>query len=366
MIRFALSILLLATGCAALQRGAEEAASGGETVVTDRAVPVKVSPAVRADLVRTLRLAGVARAWQNASLAPQAQGTVEAIHVGIGSVVQRGQVLAEIDTTTLGLQAEQGRRAVELARLQAEDATREYGRARGLAETGALPPATLDKAAFGEKLAQAQLAQAEAAVRVIEAQLGHATLRAPFAGTVTAVAADVGEFWAPVAGLGGGPVLVQLDDLQLIRLDVHLADVDLARVTAGLAATVTTDALPGQVFAGKVELINASAETGARTFLAVLSVPNPESVLKPGMFLTAAIAVDSRAAVLAVPPEAVTVAGAETWVAVVESGKAKRHPVQTGLRGDSGWEVQGVPDGAQVIVEGHFGLPDGSDVRVVQ
>ncbi len=367
-MRTELLILSLVTlVMAACQKEAAPNSSGGPPAPAEaaRAVPVKVQGVGRGDLVRTLRLSGVGRAWQSANLAPAAQGTVEGIHVGIGMDVKKGQLLAEIDTTTLGLQADQARKAVELARLQAEDGERERARAEGLLGSGAIADATVDKARFGERLAQAQLAQAEAAVRVIEAQLSNARLTAPFDGTVTAVTVDPGEFWSPAASLSGPPTLVVVDNLTTIRLDVHLNDTDLALVRPDMAVMVRTQALPAEEFVGKVALVNASADAGARTFTAVLSIPNPNRRLKPGMFLEAAIAVEQRPLVLAVPEPAITEGKPFPFVMVLDGVRARRVPVTTGLRGDRGVEVDGVEEGSQVLIEGHFGLPDGSLVRVV-
>jgi membrane fusion protein (multidrug efflux system) len=360
---FALLLTLLLAAC----KGAGVASTGATPSPPEqvRATPVKTAPAVRGTLIRTLHLTGVGRAWQSANLAPAAQGTVEAVHVGIGMDVRAGQLLAEIDTTTLALQADQARKTVELARLQAEDAERERSRAEGLLGSGAVADATVDKARFAERLGDAQLAQAEAAVRVVEAQLAHARLTAPFDGTVTAVAVDPGEFWTPAASLTGPPTLVVIDNLALIRLDVHLNDVDLVLVHPELPALITTPALPGLSFPGSVALVNASADGGARTFTAVLSVPNPERKLKPGMFLEAAIAVEQRLDVVSVPEPALGEAKDGTFVMLLDGDRARRALVTLGLRGDGGVEVQGVNEGASVLVDGHFGLPDGSLVRVV-
>ena len=330
-----------------------------------RAVPVKVEDARKGELIRSLKLNGVARAWQSANLAPMAQGTVESMTVGIGMDVVKGQLLAEIDTKTLTLQAEQAQRTVELARLQAEDATRELGRAESLVGSGAIADATVDKTRFGERIARAQLAQAEAAVAVVEAQLSNARLVAPFSGTVTAVAVDPGEFWSPAATLTGPPTLVVIDNLDVIRVDVHLNDTDLSLVHPGLPVVARSLALPGSEWQGKVALVNASADAGARTFTAVLSIPNPTRTLRPGMFVDVGVVVESRPEVISVPEQAISQDATQAFVMVLENDRAKRFPVTPGLRGDLGVEVVGLPEGARVLIEGQFGLPDGSTVRVV-
>jgi len=169
-----------------------------------------------------------------------------------------------------------------------------------------------------------------------------------------------------MAGMGGPPALIELDALDPIRLDVHIPDVDLSRIQAGMEVAATTDAWPDREFPGEVTLVNAAADAGARTFLVRISLPNEDRALRPGLFLTARLVVDQRPEAIVVPAVAVTDGVDSPYVMVVEGTTARRTPVEPGLRGDDGWEVTGVSPGAQVVVEGQFGLPEGATVRVLQ
>jgi membrane fusion protein (multidrug efflux system) len=359
-----LSGVLLATLLAACPPAEDGAAAPTTTLSVDLA-PVRVAAVQREALRRTLELGGVASAWRSARLVPTGQGVVTQLPVTLGQRVKKGDLLAALDTSSTRLQAEQARKATRLAELQLADARRQAARAEDLAAQGALPEADLERARAGLELAQAQLDQASASVAVVEDALGKARLTAPFAGTVTLVALEVGEFFAPMAGLGGPPALVAIDALDPVKLDVFVPDVDLGRMAEGMKVEVTSDALPGQTFEGEVAMIGAAAEPGTRTFRVRIRVPNEDRKLRPGFFLTGRLVLEEKADVVTVPVLAVTDADSDPWVMVVQADVAQRVKVQLGLHGDAGWEVTGVEPGAQVITEGHFGLPDGSRVRVI-
>ncbi len=355
---------LLASGCSS---GTTPTPPANAAAADDvYAVPVRIVAAETGALTRSLRLGGTAQASRSARLAPTGQGTIRALPVKLGMDVQRGDLLAELDTSTLRLQLDQAAKTADLARLQLRDADAEVIRARRLAEAQAIPTQSLDQAESAHRMAQAQLAQADASLAVLNDQVGKARLTAPFAGTVTGVGLEEGEFFSGMAGLAGPPMLVELKALDPIQLDVHVPDVDLARLDVGMDAVVTTSALPEREWSGRVDLINAAADMGARTFLVRIVIPNPDRALKPGLFLEARLVLERLEDVVIIPNKAVTNADEGDFVMVVDGERAKKVAVTPGVRGDQGRQVDGLEPGARVVVEGHFGLPDGNPVKVVE
>lgn len=363
MTRLALSLLaLVLLGCPSASTTTAAPARSADV----DAIPVVVAAAAQGPVVRTLELGGLAEAWRAARLAPSAQGVVETLNVQLGDSVQKGQLLAAIDTTALRLQREAANRSVDLATIQLTDAKAEAARAKDLAASGAVTSRDLEKAELGLELAQAQLEQARAQAASLDGQIRLAQVVAPFAGRVTSLSVEQGEFFTSMASMGGPPMLVEVQALDTIRVDVAVPESDLSKVSEGLAVTLHSDAFPGQTFAGTVTLVNAAATPGARTFLVRIKVPNEGSVLRPGMFLRASLMVSRKDDVISVPPKAVTKGDDGAWVMVVEGDTAKRRAVTPGLRGDDRWELGGVQPGENVVVEGHFGLPDGAQVRVIE
>ena len=362
---FALALLL--AGCP--QPDAEPETPSSATPALQNydanAIPVSSQPAAQGAVIRTLELGGVAQAWRAARLAPSAQGVVDTLTVQLGDTVKKGQLLAAIDTTTLRLQHEAALRAVDLATLQLTDAESEAKRASSLAESGAITSRDSDKAALGLDLARAQLDQAEAQAAALAGQMKLARVTAPFGGRVTALHVEQGEFWSGMASMGGPPTLVEVQALDTIKVDVNLPEIDLSRVREGMEVELVSDAFVGRTFAGIVSLVNAAATPGARTFLVRIKADNADGALRPGMFLRARLVVESRQDVVYVPEKAVTRHGDDHYVMVLDGTTAQRRPVTPGLRGDQGWELQGIEAGESIVVEGHFGLPDGAKVRII-
>jgi len=357
----ALASLLLA-GCGEPASGSEDAPA---TSVADRSVPVTVTTVTTRALARTLELGGVAQASRSARLIPIGQGVVTRIPVQLGEVVRKGALLAELDTSTMKLQLAQASTSVEVARLQVADAEREAERARTLAASGALPQASLDQAESGLLMARAQLAQGDASLAVLRDQLRQARLVAPFAGTVTGVFLEEGEFFSPAPSMSGPPALVALDALDELHLDVHIPDVDLELVREGMSVVAVAEAFPDRVFPAEIALIGATADAGARTFLVRIRIANPDRLLRPGLFLAARVELERKDDVIVVPQEAIAKRAGVDFVMVLDGDRARQQTVAIGLQGDDGVEISGIEAGARLLVDGQFGLPDGSLVRVV-
>ncbi|MCP4871062.1 MAG: efflux RND transporter periplasmic adaptor subunit [Proteobacteria bacterium] len=352
---------LLTAGCA----GAPDAADRSVADAIDRSVPVTVTTVQARSLVRTLELGGVAQASRSARLVPIGQGVVVRLPVKLGDDVARGALLAELDTSTARLQLAQAQSSLDVGRLQLNDAEREADRARTLTASGALPQASLDQAESGLLLARAQLAQGEASLAVLQSQVGQARLTAPFAGTVTGVFLEEGEFFSPAPSMSGPPALVALDALDELQLDVHIPDVDLSLVSEGMPVEVVAEAFPDRTFPGDIVLVGATANTGARTFLVRVRIANPDQVLRPGLFLTARVELERKEGIVVVPQDAIAMRAGEEFVMVLDGERARQTTVTPGLRGDDGVEISGIEPGARLLVDGQFGLPDGSLVRVV-
>lgn len=367
MLRFFASPLLLVAalvlgGCGS--SASSSAASPAEATV-DRSVPVTVTTVTTRALVRTLELGGVAEASRSARLVPVGQGVVTRLPVRLGDAVRKGALLAELDTSSLRLQLAQARTSLDVARLQLTDAEREAQRARTLAASGALPQANLDQAESALALAQAQIAQGEASLAVIDDQLRQARLVAPFAGTVTGVFLEEGEFFSPAPSMAGPPALISLDALGELHVDVHIPDVDLGRVRVGMPVEIVAEAFPDTTFPAAVSLIGATADSGARTFLVRITIANPDRVLRPGLFLAARVELERKEGIVVVPRDAIASRAGEEFVMVLDGDRARQVTVTPGLRGDDGVEIDGVVAGQRLLVDGQFGLPDGSRVRVV-
>ncbi|MBP1660160.1 MAG: putative Membrane-fusion protein of multidrug efflux transporter, partial [Candidatus Aminicenantes bacterium] len=164
-------------------------------------------------------------------------------------------------------------------------------------------------------------------------------------------------------GGGAGGVLT-LMDYSTIKLAVSISSEDIGRIRKGQEAVLRIGSIPGRDFRGVVRVVNLAADPQNKKFEVEVHVPNPDSALRPGTFGDLVFEVQSHENALVVPQSAVL---ENSYVFVAEGGKAVRKNVTLGIQNTTMVEILGgLGDGESVIVEGNYGLEDGSPVQVFE
>lgn len=323
---------------------AHEETPAGTVVLTPEAVKgggITLEPARLRDVARTVRALGDLEfdARRVAGVAARASGRIEKLSAYAGDRVAAGKILAEIYSPDyLAVQAEVLSAAGRAARLKGgpdESAARAFYEAarRKLASFG-LSQADIDAlAASGE--ARALLA-----------------VTAPLSGVVLESRAVAG------AAVAEGADLFKLADPSTLWACVRLAEKDLGDVRPGMTATLRTQAYPGREFRGRLVLVGATLDASTRTIEGRVELANPDGVLKPGMYVEAALESTETRPVLTVPASAVQEfsVGRIVFVAAGPAAFALR-PVETGETIDGRIEIRsGLADGEAVVVSGGFFL----------
>ena len=283
----------------------------------------------RGDLTVTVSATGNLQPTNQVEVGSEQSGLVTQVFVDNNDRVTAGQPLARLDTARLQdtiVQAQAG-----LASAQAQVATAEASAAQARANLarqeevyrisgGQVPSETELDAARAENRravaavasAQAQVAQARAQLSSAQTNLSKATIYSPVTGVVLSRQIDPGQ---TVAASFQAPVLFTIaEDLTTMRLEVRVDEADVGQVDEGQRANFTVDAYPGRTFEAQVTRVdvgaNASSSSSSSTssttgsvvaYTALLSVENPELVLRPGMTATAEIVTTERRGVLLVP-----------------------------------------------------------------
>ncbi len=353
------------TGCEAMGFASQEVEEVGALV--------EVEPVRRGELVRTLEVAGTVDAGRSIKMVPDMPGKVKSLPVQVGDEVKKGQLLARLDVDMAVLQRDQARAAVRLAELASEQAETEFGRAERLRQSGSLTEQQFDQAQTGLEMSQQQLAQATAAAGLAARQVSGSELKAPFAGVVTSVGCEEGEYFNTMgmSMSGGGPVLVGLVNLDTIRLDLQVSDRDVARLEDGMTVQIYVDAvadqLPSDGLPGTVTSVGLAADPVSRTFPVRVEADNPDRTARAGMHARVRVVLEQRDDVLSVANDAVRTLDDQPYVMVAIDDHAKKVSVETGLKGDDGIEIaSGLTGDERVIVEGNFGLPDNALIEVAK
>jgi cobalt-zinc-cadmium efflux system membrane fusion protein len=280
----------------------------------------------------------------------------------VGSVVRRGEVVAEVEQLVTA--AEKVQYGTAIAQLQStidqtqqEVAVRriELNRARRLYEGGAIALKQVQAAEFNLKQAQERLdgarhqkAQYEAALSQQNAKPRRAPILAPITGIVTAADLVSGELTDPSKSL------LTIIDLSSVTVEVPIHESDLPLVRSARRAEITTPASPGRTYAGTLLTIGSVVDPTNRTVPVTFAVANSDGSLKIGMTAEAQVAVGPVAKALLVPSSAILLEANRSFVFVEsEPGVYRRRDITTGeRRGDNTVVTSGLNAGEKVVSVG--------------
>jgi cobalt-zinc-cadmium efflux system membrane fusion protein len=285
---------------------------------------------------------------------PRMQGRVQRVPVDIGQSVEAGDTLAVLDSPELGAaQATWFAAAVErdVDQLNHERAERLYS-------DGIVSERRRLEAEAEYRQAEGALAAAERTLAALGAQpdstaASRFVLRAPLSGVVVDKHATIGEV------VGSESHLFTVADLSLLWILLDVYETDLARIVVGAPAIVVTEAYPGRLLDGRIGYIGAVVDTISRTIKVRVELPNPDGILKPGMFVRANLVLADRVEVIGVSTSAVQTLEGNSVVFVPEGGGQFRvTPVVTGRRRAGGWieVLEGLAFGDSVVTTGSFSL----------
>ena len=330
--------LKLAFGGKAPGAGGPGGGGGGRAISVSQIV---VQPRTFTDRFEVL---GVAKGRQSVTITSNTAELITSVHFRDGQRVSKGQVLVE-------LKADQENAGIAEAQAQYAQADREYTRWKALADKGIAPRATAEQYLAARDTARA-------VVNSASAQKLDRVIRAPFSGVVGI--SDI----APGALISPGTAIVSLDDVSLIRVDFSVPDRYLPVLREGLTITAKPDALPGEMFTGRIAQIDTRIDPTTRALKARAEFPNADGRLKPGMLIKVEIDQGQRQAV-AVPESAIQFEGSQASVFLIAKGPkgqiARRATVQTGLSSGGFVEiVSGLKAGDHIVADGLNRIQDGA------
>jgi len=369
------SVLALSASLAALGGCRREAALDAAKAQRPPLVPVRTAMVIGQDEPVTLQATGSFVADEDSDVAPDASGRVMATPVDVGQFVKQGTVLVKLRAVDAGLRLDEAKaaasraeanvRLVESQNTLAQTTAERYGR---LLATGDLSREVADQAKTQAETstqnvatARASLAEAQAQLALAEKAVADVVVSAPFAGFISARNVSVGEYVQPST-----PV-IKLLKVDPLRLQLVVPGIETGHVSRGQKVTSTVDAFPGQVFQGEITAVNPAIVQQSRSLIVEARVPNPDAVLKPGMFAVAQIDQGRTTRALIVPRAAV-VEDANTnsfrVFAIDRDNRARLRVVLLAPRqsGDTVRLVSGVKEGERVATSNLNQLYDSAAV----
>jgi membrane fusion protein, multidrug efflux system len=330
----------------------------GKMMSTPRVMPPTTVSSVTVkeeDWAPTLSAVGSISAVQGAVVSSELGGVVSQIAFENGGTAKKGDLLLQLDAS-----AEEA--LLRSAEAEAELGRQDLDRTRGLASQKVLSKAELDTA-------ESKFNRLNAVVDQMRSNIRKKTLVAPFDGQLGIRQVNVGQMINP------GQQVVPLTSLDPVFADFALPQQHLGKLSPGLEVRVTTDALPGRVFPGKLTAINSMVDVSTRNITLQATLENPDHSLRPGMFAKAEVTLPEKHKALVIPGSAISYAPFGDSVFVIEKKKDEKTGKESQVirqqfvrvgesRGDFVAITQGLKSGEMLVSTGVFKLRNGMAVTI--
>lgn len=318
-----------------------------------------------ANIMNSITATGTIEPVTSVTVGTQVSGIVSKLFVDYNSVVKEGQVIAELDKTNLMSQLNTAKTQLATAQSLLNYQTANYKRYKTLFEKGLVAADDFDNAKLSYTQAKEQVASAKEEVQRAQTNLGYATITSPIDGVVLSKSVEEGQ---TVAASFSTPELFTIaQDLTNMQVVADVDEADIGDVKEGERVTFTVDAYPDDTFEGEVKQVRQEATTtnNVVTYEVVISAPNADLKLKPGLTANVTIYTAERKGVLSVPSKAlrftpqketvgkmkiVDVANAKNKVWTIEGNSIVAHKVNIGMTDGTNTQiVGGIAEGTKVV-----------------
>ncbi len=307
------------------------------------AIPVEAAKARVDTVVRDIPAVGTLRSVESVMIRPEVPGLIAAIRFDEGTPVAKGAVLVTLDDAIVRAQLTEARASLNLSKANFERASKLFKQRVGSAQAR-------DQALSNMRVDEARVA-------VAQSQLDKTVIRAPFKGIVGLKKVSPGAY------LSAGADIVNLEQIDVLKVDFAVPELDLTSLAVGQTVNITVDALPGRHFAGKVYAIDPLIDAKGRSIAIRAHIDNATGELRPGLFTRISLVTARIDGAILVPEEAIVPVGQQRFVFRIVDGKAAMTMVETGVRRPGEVQItKGLTAGDTVVTAGQIKLRDGVPV----
>ena len=323
--------------------------------------------AAKQDIVNSVTATGTIEPVTSVDVGTQVSGVISKLYVDYNSVVKAGQVIAELDRTNLMSELSSAQASLKSAQSELDYQKTNYERYKTLYDKGLISANDFEQARLSYVQAQQKTQQQKESVKKAQTNLGYATITSPIDGVVLSKEVEEGQ---TVASSFSTPTLFKIArDLTDMRVIADVDEADIGDVKEGQRVTFTVDAFPDDTFEGQVTQVRqeATTESNVVTYEVVISAPNDDLKLKPGLTANVVIFTMEAKDVLAVPSKAlrftpreamlnsdetITDTDAKEKVWVKEGSNLKAVAVETGMTNGTLTQItKGLKPGTHVLTE---------------
>ncbi|MCB2227928.1 MAG: efflux RND transporter periplasmic adaptor subunit [Desulfarculaceae bacterium] len=332
------------------------------TAKAKTATPVTLGKASVRKVVYTLDQVGTLESPKMVTLRAETAAPITAILFHEGKPVKEGQILVKQDTAKLKATAQNLEQRIHQLKIRMAHQNRILERNKPLVKDNLVSKLKYDDLETEIKLTEATLSQAQADLTRHKDLMEDADIRAPFDGVAGSKDISVGDY------LKVGDKVVTVVSLNPLEMGFTIPERYKAGISVGQEVQLMMAAYPGRDFKARIYFISPVVDVATRSFRVKARVDNSQGLLNPGMFARVHVITQVKDAAMTVPWAAVIQTETETYIYVLENGKAKKVPVKLGKITSQWAEVIGaeIKPGQEVILEGKFQVKPGSEVSTKQ
>jgi HlyD family secretion protein len=270
--------------------------------------PIGEAVVERRDIIVDAQATGTVEPIEVVEVKSQASGLVLRMPVETGTFVQPGDLIVQIDTRDLRNQLDQAQADLRSSEAGLEVAKAQKERSDELFKGRIITAQENEQANLQYTQAQANVIRVRTSVNIAQQRLDEARVTAPVAGTIIAKPVSLGQvIQSATSVVGGGTTIVTMADLSRVQMRAFMNETDIGRIAQGQDARVVVDAFPDRVFRGSVEKVEPQAvvQQSVTMFPVIISLPNNERLLLPGMNGEVSVNIERKLNVLAVSNDAV-------------------------------------------------------------
>ena len=252
----------------------------------------------------TVEASGTVEAISSIEIKSKASGQVLFLGAEVGDYVEEGVVLARIDQRTPTNTLAQANADLEVAKVRLSNAQNQFNRSKRLHDEGNISDKSFEDAQEAFSSARAQLVRAEVFLENARIALDDTSVRSPIAGTVISRLAEVGQvITSPTSAVGGGTLLMEMADLNKVRVRALIDEIDIGKITIGQEVTLKVSAYRDKRFTGVVSKIEpmSKVDQNVTTFPVLIDIENKDNLLLIGMNTDVEIEILNEEVALALP-----------------------------------------------------------------
>ncbi|HRR29032.1 MAG TPA: efflux RND transporter periplasmic adaptor subunit [Victivallales bacterium] len=356
--------------------------------------PVQSIKIKKSDLIRNIKTSGIVKAFSEADIISQINGRIVKSYITEGSFVKKNQVLLELDDREMSLELSKAENDLMKAQLEylvlkiGEDSTKrivkkddrikllgekfieakkryekdeisqdEYMKIRNNYELALISTGEKKDAALQSR---SGLLSALNEMKRAELNMSYTKIKAPFSGMIANYDLSMGAY------INSAKIICKLVDMSKLKLVVNVVESDIGMLHLGRLADVNIPALGDKRIKGKIMAISPVVDSEKKTCKVEIELPNTDLQIKPGMYASSQIEGEILSNRLVIPKKALLVRQNRKLVFVVNGNKAEWRYVTTGAENDDSIEIlNGLTEGDELIVEGHYTLSHDALIKII-